>query len=217
MLHQIPVERVGTDPAQSLVLTSRDVTPPTAFDIDPRRDLGERWTCTTQIPEYDGKPQPFGLALMATVDRIARKWMDDHDVAQADRETVFGSRKNCPNPETRPIYKARTLDGVWAMAPYLHNGSVPSLDLLLRPARERPSKFCLGARDYDPRAVGYPADPVCDLGETLFSTVDATGEPLHGNSVAGHSFEDGGHRPGVVGRALNDDERRDLIEYLKTL
>ncbi len=202
------------------------MTPPAVFDIEPRRDIGERWNCPEKIPDFAGKPQPFGLALMATVDRVARKWMDDHGVPEAERAAIFGPRPSCPNPETRPIYRARTLDGVWAMAPYLHNGAVPSLDLLLRPASERPTKFCLGARDYDPRKVGYPADADCAEGETLFSTVDAAGKPLYGNSVAGHSFEDAppaapgdgaNPRPGRVGRALSDAERDDLLDYLKTL
>ena len=216
-LRQIPVEVVGTDSAQSLTLADREVTPPAPFHIEPRRDIGDTYHCQADIPDYVGKPQPFGLALMATVDRIERKWMDDNGVAEADRPALFGARPGCPNPEQKPIYRARTLDGVWAMAPYLHNGSVPSLDLLLRKASQRPTKFCLGARDYDPGKVGYPADADCAEGETLFSTVDATGKPLNGNSVAGHSFEDGGHKPGVVGRALSDGERGDLIEYLKTL
>lgn len=44
------------------------------------------------------------------------------------------------------------------------------------------------------------------------------GRRIKGNSTAGHSFEgDAAGRPGVVGRALNDDERNALIDYLKTL
>jgi hypothetical protein len=52
-------------------------------------------------------------------------------------------------------YKARPLDGIWATAPYLHNGSVPTLYHLLLPPAERPKSFWLGSRDYDAEKVGY--------------------------------------------------------------
>ncbi len=59
-------------------------------------------------------------------------------------------------------YKARSLNGIWATAPYLHNGSVPTLYDLLLPvnAREaapkaRPVTFKVGAREFDPVKVGF--------------------------------------------------------------
>lgn len=217
-LREIPVAVVGTDPAQSQVLRSRMIEVPSRFGIDPRQDLGEAWGCRAALPDASGAALPFGLALMDAVDHIARKSMDQRGLTEDERKAVFGPRGNCPNREPMAVYRARPLDGVWAMAPYLHNGSVPSLYWLLRPADERPRRFCLGARDYDPRRVGYPADPSCAPGETLFSETDDMGRRIKGNSTAGHSFEgDAVGRPGVVGRALNDDERDALIDYLKTL
>ena len=139
--------------------------------------------------DASGKTLPFGLALMDAVDHIARKSMDQRGLTEDERKAVFGPHVNCPNPEPMAVYRARPLDGVWAMAPYLHNGSVPSLYWLLRPADERPKKFCLGAQDYDPRRVGFPADPSCAPGETLFSETDDMGRRIKGNSTAGHSFE----------------------------
>lgn len=51
--------------------------------------------------------------------------------------------------------KARPLTGIWATAPYLHNGSVPTLyDLLLAP-EDRPSTFWIGSREFAPVHVGY--------------------------------------------------------------
>ena len=155
--------------------------------------------------------------------------MEDHPGSET--QALWGARVNCPNTvwQNRVQYRARPLNGVWATAPYLHNGSVPSLYWLLKPAAERPQKFCIGARDFDPEQVGYRVvageAPKCNKGETLFSTTEpetlfATTKPgpLHGNSALGHSLEGAGSgEPGVVGRALRDDERKDLIEYLKTL
>ena len=127
----------------------------------------------------------------------------------------------------KPIYRARPLNGVWATAPYLHNGSVPSLYWMLRPAAERPKQFCQGARDFDPRDVGFRVgaggDKSCKTGETMFMEAESNGRAINGNSVLGHSFEAAkeedkkNYKNGVIGRTLADDERYDLIEYLKTL
>jgi hypothetical protein len=117
----------------------------------------------------------------------------------------------------------RPLNGVWATAPYLHNGSVPSLYWMLHPAAERPKQFCMGTRDFDPQQVGFRVEadekPVCRRGETLFAAVDSNGSPISGNSNLGHSLEGtpGPGKAGVIGRLLTEDERYDLIEYLKTL
>ena len=167
----------------------------------------------------------YALALMIAVDRTAEKWMDDHKLSDAERSAIWGTRKNCPNPgnaqETH--YRVRPLNGVWATAPYLHNGSVPSLYWMLKPAAERPKQFCMGTRDFDPQQVGFRVEagekPACRHGETLFSAVNSKGMPITGNSNLGHSLEGtpGPGKPGVIGRLLTDDERYDLIEYLKTL
>ena len=54
-------------------------------------------------------------------------------------------------------YEARVLEGIWAAAPYLHNGSVPTLSELLKPATERVSEFKIGP-NYDLNNVGLAAD-----------------------------------------------------------
>src|SRR5262249_52952371 len=156
------------------------------------------------------------------VQQANEKWMDDHHLSEADRKALLEDRLNCPNPAKEPIYRARPLNGVWATAPYLHNGSVPSLYWMLTPAAERPTSFCQGARDYDPRDVGFRVPPggerSCSTGETLFTTTGTDGKPINGNSVMGHSFEgphiDNYNYPkGVIGRGFSVDERYDLIEY----
>ncbi len=96
-------------------------------------------------------------------------------------------------------YVARHLGGVWATAPYLHNGSVPTLYHLLLPADERPKTFHLGHRSYDAKQVGYQlqvANPVF--------VYDSNSK---GGSNRGHEF----------GTNLTEAERWDLVEYLKTL
>ena len=110
-------------------------------------------------------------------------------------------------------YKSRPLDGVWATPPYLHNGSVPNIDLLLSPLADRPKKFWLGHREYDPKHLGYVYDKLS--GGFEFDT------SKRGNYNIGHLFDDapadGAKMPGRIGPKLSPDDRRALIEFLKTL
>jgi hypothetical protein len=93
-------------------------------------------------------------------------------------------------------YWAPSLAGVWARSPYLHNGSVRTMEELLAPPAARAKTFRRGSRLYDRAAMGY-AD------EGLY-VVDGSGP---GQSNAGHDY----------GADLTPAQRRDLIEYLKTL
>ena len=107
------------------------------------------------------------------------------------------------------IYKARPLNGIWAVAPFLHNGSVPNLYLLLSPQSERPDTFWVGSKQFDPVKVGY--DPAEFSGATQFDI------SRPGNSNAGHEFKDGPVGKGVIGPLLSPDDRMAIIEYLKSL
>jgi hypothetical protein len=104
-------------------------------------------------------------------------------------------------------YKARPLDGIWATAPYLHNGSVPNLAELLKPEKQRPSKFYVGTRYFDPKNVGFTT--LQTPGATEFDT----SKP--GNRNTGH----GPYRARGSSEAhvFTDAERWALVEYLKTL
>lgn len=101
------------------------------------------------------------------------------------------------------VYKARPLNGIWATAPYLHNGSVPNLAELLLAPNERSSTFYLGTRDYDPVNVGF--DSKIASQDPLAFKFDVS---LKGNSNAGHEY-------GTT--ELNNVEKKELLEYLKSL
>lgn len=107
------------------------------------------------------------------------------------------------------IYKARPLNGIWAVAPYLHNGSVPNLYQLLSPKAERPERFWTGNKEFDPKVVGYKSEPFA--GGFLYDTT------LVGNSNAGHEFADGPRGNGVIGPFLCPECRWAIVEYLKWL
>ena len=223
----MPVQKgvagMGTDPAQADVLLKRPVDVPGFFNLQAARDLDSRGKCG-ELPASTSTQMPFSIALMIVVDKVSTKWMEDRKLSKDEQAVLWGPRSNCPNPAPKGShYRARPLNGVWATAPYLHNGSVPSLYWLLKPAAERPMQFCQGSRDFDPQQVGFRVlageKANCSKGETLFSTTARDGSAIHGNSVLGHSLEGtpGPGKPGVIGRMLSEDERYDLIEYLKTL
>jgi hypothetical protein len=226
---------MGTDPGQANVLFTRKVEVPGFLNLQPRQVLAE----CPDLPAVSAE-LPYSIALMMVVDVVSRKWMRERPMSEDDQRALWGPRKNCPNDEKeyhqkkpqdnagtpqqdeKPRYRARPLNGVWATAPYLHNGSVPSLYWMLTPASQRPRQFCMGLRDFDPRQIGFPVDSGetqrCRTGETRFSTTNGDGVPIPGNSNLGHSFEGTGeHKAGIIGRMLTEEERYDLIEYLKTL
>ncbi|HXE13850.1 MAG TPA: di-heme-cytochrome C peroxidase [Bryobacteraceae bacterium] len=101
-------------------------------------------------------------------------------------------------------YKARPLNGVWATAPYLHNGSVPNLEELLKEPKERAAAFCVGTAEFDPAIVGYPAlsDPSRSCGAQF--KLDTS---LPGNRNIGHNY----------GTRLSLKDKHALVEFVKSL
>ncbi len=111
-------------------------------------------------------------------------------------------------------YKAPPLDGIWATAPYLHNGSVPTLHALLK-SSERPDVFVRHPttefEHYDQHHVGWkfrkfdPADP------------NPSKEPANSRSIFDSRRYGLGNRGHTFGDKLSDADRQSVIEYLKTL
>jgi mono/diheme cytochrome c family protein len=98
-----------------------------------------------------------------------------------------------------PRYKARPLNGIWASAPFLHNGSVPNLAELLKKPEQRVATFSVGRWEFDPINVGYSTEGGPNT--SLFDTSQPN------NSNRGHDY----------GTSLSDAEKAELIEYIKTL
>ena len=116
--------------------------------------------------------------------------------------------------ESLRAYKGRSLNGIWATAPYLHNGSVPTLYDLLLPAspkendppdppetQYRPQKFMVGSRELDATKVGFKHGEN-EYDGFLFDTTKPS------NSNAGHEYGT---------REMTDKDRWDLVEFLKSL
>ena len=99
-------------------------------------------------------------------------------------------------------YANHPLDGIWARAPYLHNGSVPTLRALLDAPERRPILFFRGNDVFDQAGVGFVSDVQEQAGRRFFR-YDTT---IPGNSNAGH----------VYGTELSDEDKRAIVEYMKT-
>ncbi len=101
------------------------------------------------------------------------------------------------------VYKGRPLNGIWATAPYLHNGSVPNLWELLKLPEDRIKEFYVGSRELDPINVGFDTEN----GPSVFRVLKQDSTIMPGNSNLGH----------VYGTRLPDPDKWDLIEYMKSL
>jgi hypothetical protein len=159
-------------------------------------DLGTDPLRATSFGRAVNGSVPFPAAVKPILDGLKMRAFADDGISAADQAAMD------VNPaiwRATGQYLARPLTGVWATAPYLHNGSVPTLWHLLHPD-QRPERFAVGNHEYDPVKVGYL---ISGSGWTLDTT-------LPGNSHAGHSGE-------RYGTALTDVQKTALLEYLKTI
>ncbi|MFN0129762.1 MAG: hypothetical protein ACKV19_24110 [Verrucomicrobiales bacterium] len=118
-------------------------------------------------------------------------------------QSWYGQPPHAGRLEPNAGYVAPPLDGIWATAPYLHNGSVPSLQDLLD-SGQRPAFWRKGFEnnDYDQDKAGW-----------RYQRLPGPGDPeVYDTSLPGYGH--GGHR---FGDSLTADDRRALVEYLKTL
>jgi hypothetical protein len=147
-------------------------------------------------PHIDRLPQ---IKLSKLVPEIAPATVAPDKIAQlkgclADDSPILG-------------YKFRPLTGIWATAPYLHNGSVPTLYDLLLPPSDRPKSFYVGTREFDPVKVGFKTEKSAENG-FLFRVFDDQGKPIEGNRNSGHDYNNAG---------LSEADRQALVEYMKGL
>jgi hypothetical protein len=200
----VPVDRIGTDPQLADNFVKRLARPGALAKNLP--------------PPFTGRervPRPVLLAI--AVEGVIRR---NVQVLGLDEEDVAAFRAHRPANERPPdvwAYKARPLNGIWATAPFLHNGSVPTLYDLLLPEYQRPTTFHVGSRQFNARRVGFSTEP--EPGTFHFRVHDERGAVIPGNSNAGHSGRFFTHRRAENGtlREFTDDERWALVEYLKTL
>ena len=120
--------------------------------------------------------------------------------------SYYGQQKVRTNPGG---YVAQPLDGIWATAPYFHNGSVPTLWHVLHP-EERPVVWHRSEDGYDRQRVGLEIEELKELPDTAESGAQKRqyfDTRTFGKGSAGHLFPS----------ELTEDEKRAVLEYLKTL
>ncbi len=191
---------------------------PPAYPFAIDRDRAERGrqvfvkTCTrchgTYGPDGVYPNEIVALDVIGT-DPARAKGISDRLVAHYNATWFAGEYKV---DETLTGYQAPPLDGIWATAPYLHNGSVPTLFALIK-SSERPAKFLrppsTAFDHYDTAKVGWKAESAPE-GDPKVSGIDPRrifDSARWGLSNKGHTFGD----------KLSDEERWAVIEYLKTL
>jgi len=203
------------------------------------------------LTEKDPQTQQFLGTDRTRID----SWNKDGAIHANEAVRHFGISREGLVQDNPVGYVRSFLDGIWLRAPYLHNGSVPTLRDLLKPAAARPKVFYRGYDLYDPCDAGFvsleaqadrledqadlPPDPSGCVKGTAVSTADPAKaakrrwwkdalravtpyevrvpRPCKQDETAPcyaevRSNGNGGHEFGV---ALPDNEKDDLIEYLK--
>ena len=174
--------------------------------------------CHGHYEERAGRPRlieyPNRLVEQSRIGTDSVRWR------AVDDAVLAWQSKNPSHPFVRHVDAARTggyvppiLTGVWSSAPYLHNGSVPTLWHMMHPA-ERPAKFEVGGHrlDYARMGIALEADsggvwryPAGARATSLSAIYDTS---LPGRSNRGHEFPFNN---------MNEDEKRAVLEYLKRL
>lgn len=211
-LRSLTLDAVGTDPAAAIRIAC-PVPDTGALAIPPRAytaaEADRLRGCAGVAAGQPFTGNSFARTVQAAVDGIKRKAYATAGVTPAEqrkmedldrRGQVLWRDTVLEAAAPAGPYAARPLHGIWAAAPYLHNGSVPTLYDLLLPPAQRPKSFALGPRLYDPVRLGFKVETQCERQDCLVDT----SRPGDGN---------GGH---LWGTDLTDAERMALLEYLKT-
>jgi hypothetical protein len=187
---------------------------------------GDGLPLLTYVPLKDSATANFALALGAFVQQANEQGFKQNYITPQWQRVFEGKRPNCL--QANQGYKARPLNGIWATAPFLHNGSIATLYDLLSTEEERPVFVELGEQKFDAVHVAIvqgksikafnqkqknrPFKTVDDYKEGRF--ILDTGQS--GNHNTGHLFDEQKGKS-VTGRKLSEDEKMQLIAYLKTL
>jgi hypothetical protein len=225
----IRLEDIGTDPLMahnsvrhagySGMLRNQYVNLPGVGDVLIDRKAPVAALLTKATRGVIAEPYPN-----ANTFRRVSDWLGDLARTFFANEIQASIKSGNYNPDTtvKPFssllaYKGRSLNGIWATAPYLHNGSIPTLYDLLLPKRRvtdpdgeeyRPDTFVVGSREFDSVKVGFVSQGYDGF---VFDTKQAA------NSNAGHEYGTAHDRTleerGLV--PMTREERLDILEYMK--
>jgi mono/diheme cytochrome c family protein len=207
-LKMLPVDFIGTDPgAANNIADHRFDLSALQWDLAELKQLDVHLQPTPTEPlDLSRLSSAKGLAYITAF--VGNRAYVDANIPAAEQPAMNGFGLPIGVRELR-AYKARPLAGIWATAPFLHNGSVPSIYQLLSPQDERATTFYKGTFEYDPQHLGYRTEAFTN--GFVFDT------RITGNHNSGHEFRAGQRGNGVIGRLLQPQERWALLEYLKVL
>lgn len=184
-----PLSALGTDPTAAFKFATRRAYPGPFTAI----------ATANGLVGPDGKA-PVAALLSISGSMIIQRFFAVMGFNDLQKLEYLGFRQSrSPTTAQLTTYKARPLSGIAFTAPYLHNGSVPSIYELLLPPAQRSAQFWVGSKDFDPVKLGYST--AWQEGAVLLDTTQV------GNGNGGHYY----------GTDLSEADRMALIEYLKTL
>ena len=204
----IPVDEVGTDPIMATNITT-SMAKTGLLEGQPLLPL-TKYIPSLGVIERFGPESTTHKVVGNGVVGVLRQELGIIDLVKGLPAYIKAAKKNvllpgcdlkkegkkCLRP---PRYKARPLNGIWASAPFLHNGSIPNLWELLKKPGQRVDKFYVGSWVMDPMHVGFVTDK--GAATSLYDTSQPN------NSNQGHTY----------GTDLAESEKWDLIEYIKSL
>ncbi len=204
----VPASEIGTDPKHVENFVTRTAKPGVLADRLPPAIAGMK-----QVPR--------ALLLRAAVQGVIGKYASDEGLSTEQVAVLSGHRPADEQPPKPWAYKARPLNGIWATAPFLHNGSIPNLYEMLLPSSQRSKSFFIGDREYDTKRVGFVTEK--GFGSFEFKIADSCGK-IAGNSNAGHEGHGADETKGFTEtfeegawREFTEDERWALVEYMKCI
>lgn len=179
------------------------------------QSLATRLTRTGSLaPKFQNRPIVPGAEFFATaVGETVKRGLAELKLTPQEQLEYHGYRFKARKPGAKPgtppepyepakdavtQLKAGPLLGIWATGPFLHNGSVPNIDELLKAPEERSKVFWIGNREVDAQKLG-------------FVSIEAPGLFRFDTSLPGNG--NGGHR--FPATPYTEDERHAVIEYLK--
>ncbi|MDX8392447.1 MAG: di-heme-cytochrome C peroxidase [Mariprofundaceae bacterium] len=193
-------------------------------------------TVTTSAIVAPDHTKRFFVHWAEKLDSLVRSFFSNPVTKKTSRHVDF----QVVNTPSLDVYKGRSLNGIWATAPYLHNGSVPNLHELFLPACSdaeiaggkacRSNTFTLGTREFDPMNVGFE-----NKSKEKYPGLFTFDTSLPGNGNRGHEYAagvtpmiklDANGKPMVNAQGqietmkfapMNKKQRYALVEYLKTL
>lgn len=182
----VPIDKVGTDPRMAINFSTAKVKTGALEGKKFALFFGKK---------FGTEASTIDVVMHVTAGTLLRHPIDSLRAVIEE----YADNNSVSVPEDLIAYKARPINGIWASAPYLHNGSVPTVYDLLQPAALRPTQFYVGNRELDTVKVGN------QITQTDASSLFDTSLP--GNTNVGHEY----------GTQLSDPEKLALLEYLKSL